>query len=236
VPPPESQQPKPSAVETVAMSEVPASVCFDMDGVLVQSEDHWVRAQREEILPTAAPNDDIPVSAITGRNYRELYPDLTADYELEISREAFEGLFEKHGERIYGEEAAFLGGAHELLDDLRDAGVALALTTSAPWDWIDVADERFDLLSKFDVAISANDIDGPGKPEPDIYERGAAELGVAPEDCWAVEDSTMGARAAVAAGMTTVGFRGDGDETDLSMVHETVDDAAALRELLLGDV
>ncbi|MEF8827970.1 MAG: HAD family phosphatase [Haloarcula sp.] len=218
------------------MSEPPAAVCFDMDGVLVQSEEHWVRAQRDDILPTAAPNDDIPVAAITGRNYREVYPDLDAEYDLEIGREAFEGLFEKHGERIYGEEATLLEGAHELLDDLRDAGVALALTTSAPWAWIDVADERFDLLSKFDVAISANDIDGPGKPEPNIYERGAAELGVAPEDCWAIEDSTMGARAAVAAGMTTVGFRGDGDETDLSMVHETADDAETLRALLLGGV
>ncbi|EMA25628.1 HAD family hydrolase [Haloarcula marismortui] len=218
------------------MSVPPAAVCFDMDGVLVQSEDHWVRAQREDILPAAAPNDDIPLSAITGRNYREVYPDLNAEYDLEISREVFEGLFEEHGERIYGDEATFLDGAHNLLDDLRDAGVALALTTSAPWAWIDVADERFDLLSKFDVAISAGDIDGPGKPEPDIYERGAAELGVAPEDCWAVEDSTAGARAAVAAGMTTVGFRGDGDETDLSMVHETADDAASLRQVLLGGV
>jgi HAD superfamily hydrolase (TIGR01509 family) len=207
-----------------------------MDGVLVQSEDHWVRAQREEILPTAAPNDDIPVSAITGRNYRELYPDLAAEYDLEISREAFEALFEDHGEKIYGEQATLLDGAHELLDDLRDAGVVLALTTSAPWAWIDVADERFDILSKFDVALSAGDIDSPGKPEPDIYERGAKELGVAPEDCWAVEDSTMGARAAVAAGMTTVGFRGDGDETDLSMVHETASDSETLRQVLLGGV
>jgi len=216
------------------MSEPPAAVCFDMDGVLVQSEEHWVRAQREDILPTAAPNDDIPVAAITGRNYREVYPDLDAEYDLEISREVFEGLFERHGKRIYSEEATVLDGAHELLDDLRDAGVALALTTSAPWDWIDVADERFDLLSKFDVAISAGDIDGPGKPEPDIYERGAAELGVAPEDCWAVEDSTAGARAAVAAGMTTVGFRGDGEATDLSMVQSLAGDAEELRAVLLG--
>ncbi len=34
--------------------------------------------------------------------------------------------------------------------------------------------------------------------------------------------------------MTTVGFRGDGDETDLSMVHETADDAASLRQVLLA--
>ena len=51
-------------------------ICFDMDGVLVQSEEFWVAEQRTHILPTTAPDDDIPVSAVTRRNYREVYDDL----------------------------------------------------------------------------------------------------------------------------------------------------------------
>ncbi|WP_254272611.1 HAD family hydrolase [Haloarcula marina] len=215
------------------MSDAPRAICFDMDGVLVMSEDHWVSIQRDHILPTAAPNDDIPLSAITGRDYTEVYPELDAEYDLAVTREEYEALFEEAGERIYREHATFLDGAHDLLADLREAGVSLALTTSAPWDWIEVIDDRFDHLRHFDAAISAQDLDGPGKPAPDIYERGAAELGVDPSECWAVEDSTAGARAAVAAGMTTVGFRGDGDETDLSMVQHLADDAESLRAVLL---
>ncbi|MBX0322325.1 HAD family phosphatase [Halomicroarcula sp. F13] len=217
------------------MSDAPTAICFDMDGVLVMSEDHWVSVQRDHILPTVAPNDDIPLSAITGRDYTEVYPDIAAEYDIEVSREEYERLFEEAGERIYRDHATLLSGAHDLLADLGAAGVGLALTTSAPWDWIDVIDERFDLLSHFDAAVSAQDVDGPGKPEPGIYERGAAELGVDPGECWAVEDSTAGARAAVRAGMTTVGFRGDGDATDLSMVHHLADDADDLRTLLLGE-
>ncbi|WP_284010777.1 HAD family hydrolase [Haloarcula pelagica] len=217
------------------MTVTPPAVCFDMDGVLVQSEDHWVSIERDHILPTAAPDDDIPVSDITGRNFREVYPDLAAEYDVVISREEFEGLFEEAGERIYGEHATLLPGAHDLLSELREAGVALALTTSAPRDWIELIDERFDLLGQFDTSVSAEEIDGPGKPEPDIYERGATELGVDPSESWAVEDSTAGARAAVGAGMTTVGFRGDGDETDLSMVDHVAGDAAELRAVLLGE-
>ena len=216
------------------MSDAPTAICFDMDGVLVQSEDHWVAIQRDHILPTVAPDDDIPLSAITGRDYTEVYPDLDAEYDLAVSREEYERLFAEAGREIYSEHATMLPGVHELLDSLRDAGVSLALTTSAPWDWIDVIDERFDLLRHFDAAISAQDIDGPGKPAPNIYERGARELGVDPADCWAVEDSTAGARAAVAAGMTVVGFRGDGEAADLSMVHHLADDAAELRAVLLG--
>ncbi|WP_262178836.1 HAD family hydrolase [Haloarcula laminariae] len=216
------------------MSDAPTAICFDMDGVLVQSEDHWARIQREHILPTVAPDDDIPLSAITGRDYTEVYPDLAAEYEMAVDREEYERLFAEAGREIYGEHATMLAGVDDLLADLRAAGIPLALTTSAPWDWIDVIEERFGLLHHFDAAVSAQDVDGPGKPEPDIYERGAEELGVAPADCWAVEDSHAGATAAVAAGMTTVGFRGDGAETDLSMVHHVAGDAAELREILLG--
>jgi len=205
-----------------------------MDGVLVQSEEHWVDIQRNHILPTVAPDDDIPLSAITGRDYTEVYPDLAKAYDMAVTREEYERLFEEAGREIYGEYATMLDGVDNLLASLREADVSLALTTSAPWDWIEVIDDRFGLLHHFDAGVSAQDIDGPGKPEPDIYERGAAELGIAPSDCWAVEDSTAGARAAVAAGMTTVGFRGDGEAADLSMVHHLADDAAELRAVLLG--
>jgi HAD superfamily hydrolase (TIGR01509 family) len=216
------------------MSDAPDAICFDMDGVLVMSEAHWVAIQRDHILPTVAPNDDIPLSAITGRDYTEVYPDLDGEYDLAVSREEYERLFEEAGREIYGEHATMLDGVDDLLQSLRAADTDIALTTSAPWDWIDVIEDRFGLLHHFDAAISAQDIDGPGKPEPHIYERGASELGVEPADCWAVEDSTAGARAAVAAGMTTVGFRGDGEAADLSMVHHLADDAAELRAVLLG--
>lgn len=216
------------------MSDTPTAICFDMDGVLVQSEDHWVRIERERILPTVAPDEDIPLSAITGRDYTEVYPDLDAEYDLAVTRGEYERLFEEAGREIYSEHATMLDGVDDLLADLREAGTSLALTTSAPWDWIDVIEDRFGLLHHFDAAISAGDIDGPGKPEPDIYERGAAELGVEPTDCWAVEDSQAGAQAAVSAGMTTVGFQGDGAATELPMVHHLAGDAAELRDVLLG--
>lgn len=218
------------------MSDAPTAICFDMDGVLVQSEDHWVTVQREHILPTVAPDDDIPLSAITGRDYTEVYPDLDEEYDLAVSREEYERLFEAAGREIYREHATMLDGVDDLLADLGAAGTSLALTTSAPWDWIDVIEDRFGLLHHFDAAISAQDIDAPGKPEPHIYERGASELGVDPDDCWAVEDSHAGARAAVAAGMTTVGFQGDGATTELSMVQHLASGTRELREVLFGEL
>lgn len=212
----------------------PAGVCFDMDGVLVQSEEFWVDVQRTHILPTAAPDDDVPVSAITGRSYTEVYPTLAAEYDVEVSRETFEALFETAAERIYGEQAPLLEGAHDLLADLESRDVRLALTTSAPRDWLALVDERFGFLDHFDAVVSAEDLDGPGKPAPGIYQRGAADLGIEPSCCVAVEDSAAGVQAATGAGLWTVGFRGDGDEADLSAANEVVTGADELRKALLG--
>jgi HAD superfamily hydrolase (TIGR01509 family) len=209
-------------------------VCFDMDGVLVQSEEYWAEREREHILPTAAPDDEIPMSAITGRNYAEIYPELEAEYDLAVTREEFEALFEAAGEEIYAEHATLLPGAHDLFSELRDREVSLALTTSSPLDWIDLVDGRFDLRPYFDAVVSAETLDGPGKPAPDIYERGVAELGLGPETCVAVEDSTAGARAASRAGLYTIGFRGDGAEADLTVADEVVEGGEELRETLLA--
>lgn len=209
-------------------------ICFDMDGVLVQSEEFWVERQRTHILPTAAPNDEIPLSAVTGRDYTEIYPDLAAEYDLAVDRAAFEALFEEAAERIYREQARLLDGAHDLLSSLRERGVALALTTSSPRAWIRLIDERFALTDRFDAVVSAEDLDAPGKPAPDIYERSAAMLGLSPGDCLAVEDSTAGVRAATTAGHYTIGFRGDGEETDLSAADTVVAGGDELRDLLLS--
>lgn len=208
-------------------------ICFDMDGVLVQSEEFWVEQQRTHILPTTAPDDEIPLAAITGRNYAEVYPELDAEYDVAVTREEFETMFEETGERIYREQARLLDGAHELLTELTARGVPLALTTSSPRDWIALIDERFGLTDHFDAVVSAEDLDGPGKPAPGIYERGAAALGLGPGDCIAVEDSTAGVQAATGAGMWTIGFHGDGDEADLTEADEVVTGIEELRGVLL---
>ena len=209
-------------------------ICFDMDGVLVHSEAFWVETERTHILPTAAPNDEIPVAAITGRNFREVYPDLVAEYDVEVSRDEFEAMFKTAAKRIYSEQAHLLERAHDLLSALSERGVPLALTTSSPRNWIGYVDDRFDLTGHFDAVVSAEDLDQPGKPEPHIYRRGAKELGATPESCVAVEDSAAGVEAAASAGLYTVGFGGDGDERALEKADEVVSGGEELADVLFG--
>mgnify|MGYP000321379767 CR=1 FL=1 len=208
------------------------AVCFDMDGVLVDSEDYWHPYEREQLLPLVG-LEDLDLDEITGMNYREIYDYLAATYEVEIDRREFLGWYEETATAIYGEEVRLLDGADELLADLRERGVTLALVSSSPHDWIDVVLDRFGL--DFDAVVSADAFDGPGKPEPGVYEHAADRVGADPADVVAVEDSVHGIESAGRAGMHVVGFRhGAADETDRTGADYVADSPTDLREYLLA--
>jgi len=84
------------------------------------------------------------------------------------------------------------------------------------------------LLDFFDVDISGRDFD-QGKPHPEMFLTGAAELGVDPEHCFVVEDAPSGVKAAKAGGMTALGLARSDDEDllaaeDADLVVTSLDD------------
>ena len=211
------------------------AVLFDMDGVIVNSERYWVELEEEEIYP-AVVEGSVATEETTGMNFREIYDYLDDRYETTASKEEFVGRYEEAAREIYGEQVEPMDGLRELAADLRDSGREVALVSSSPHDWINRALDRFDLRESFDEVISAEEIDGASKPEPDVYEYAAERVGVAPEECVAVEDSTNGVRAAKAAGMLAVGYRNQSDaELDLSEADAVAESAEELRAVLLDE-
>lgn len=208
------------------------AVCFDMDGVLVDSEDYWIELEREEVLPTVCPDDDVPIEEVSGIFYEELYDVLDEKYDVAVEFEEFVSLYDGAADEVYREHVDITPNMRDLIRDLRDRGVPVAMVTASPSDWYSIVLERFDLEGLFDAVVCSADLDGPGKPEPAIYERAAAELGVDPEAAVAVEDSLHGTTAAHRAGMTVVGFgvgEAGGGLADADVVAET---PAQLREQL----
>lgn len=208
-------------------------VLFDMDGVIVDSENYWVEREREELLP-AVVEEDVPVSEITGMNYKEIYEYLDSNYTTLVDRPEYIDRFEEIANEIYTEHAELMPGFRELLDALHDDGVRTAIVSSSPPDWIETVTERFD-LEGFDEIVSAEHIDGPGKPEPAIYEHAAREMGVEPADCIVVEDSEHGVESAAAAGAYTIAYETPtNDDHDHSAADESVSGPEELRERLLA--
>jgi HAD superfamily hydrolase (TIGR01509 family) len=209
------------------------ALLFDMDGVVVDSEDYWHRAEREELLPAVLSGDQPDLDEITGMPYREIYAYLDANYETTVSEAEFVDLYDETAETVYRERVDLLDGFGEVRDAAREAGVPVGLVFSSPPTWIGYVLNRFGL--EFDLTLSDDDVAGPGKPEPRIYEAAADRLGVDAADCVAVEDSENGSLAASRAGMTVIGYRvSHNTETDLSACDVVPDGPDSLREELLG--
>lgn len=202
------------------------AVLFDMDGVLVDSERHWVERERESILP-AAVEGTVDPSEITGMNVSDLYDYLREHYGVREDRESFVGRYDEAAGTVYGESVALLAGFESLAAALSGTGVRLALVSSSPVRWIDIVRGRFD-LGAFGAVVSADHVDR-GKPAPDVYELAAERLGVAPGDGVAVEDSEHGVAAARGAGCSCIGYAARTSRARLTEADRVVSTPAELR-------
>ncbi|SDL88074.1 haloacid dehalogenase superfamily, subfamily IA, variant 3 with third motif having DD or ED [Halogranum gelatinilyticum] len=208
-------------------------VLFDMDGVIVDSETYWHAFEEETLFPETLAGDHPDLDEVTGMNYREIYDYLETNYEPTITKTEFIELYNETATKIYGEQVALMDGFDALTDTLRDRGAKLAIVSSAPKSWIETTVDRFS-LGPFDLVLSAEDIDAPGKPEPHIYEHAASEIDADPADCIVVEDSENGVTSASRAGAYVVGYRtGPNAETDLSLADVVVNGPEELRAELL---
>ncbi|MFB6109675.1 MAG: HAD family hydrolase [Halodesulfurarchaeum sp.] len=211
------------------------AVVFDMDGVIVDTERYWLEAEGE-ILDAALPEDhDVDPRDVTGINVHEQYERLAAEYDLQVSKETYFERFDREAEGVYA-RADLLPGFHDLLGAIRDRSVPIGLATSSYPRWIDIVFERHDLGGRFEEVLSAANLDGPGKPDPLIYETIAGRLGVAPGELLVVEDSENGIAAAASAGAHTIAYapHGTEDGVDRSPADEVVGTPEKLRERVLA--
>lgn len=206
------------------------AVCFDMDGVLVDTEPHWHDLWQEVVFPEAVSGEPT-LDDVTGRSYPESLRDLDAEYGLERDVAYYEDLLTAEAASLYTSDAGGPAAVHDLFDAIRDRGVAVAVVSSAPRAWIEGVVDRFD-LGPLDALVSAEAVAGPGKPAPEVYEHAAAELGVDPSACVVVEDSGNGVRSAAAAGATVIRYACSGECGPLPGADAVADDPAALERIL----
>ncbi|MEU6458381.1 HAD-IA family hydrolase [Streptomyces sp. NPDC047065] len=182
-----------------ATTVLPArALLLDMDGTLVNSDAAVERVWRRWADRNGLDGDEV-MKVVHGRQGYASMALLLPDRPME----------QNHADnaRMLAEETAdtegvvAIPGAQEFLASLR--GLPHALVTSA-----DVALSTARMaaagLAQPDVRVTAESV-GASKPDPEGFLKGAAELGIAPEDCVAFEDSGAGIAAARAAGMRVVG-------------------------------
>lgn len=180
-------------------------ILFDMDGVLVDSEEFILKAAMaffSEIGVETKPEDFTPFVG-TGE---DRYLGGVADQygvQIDITR-AKERTYELYDQLCRGNLSA-MDGVHEYITWCRDKGLKTALATSADKVKMLVNLREIGLESKyFDFMINGLDIERK-KPFPDIYIAAAKGIGIPAEHCMVIEDAVSGVKAAKAAGCSCVG-------------------------------
>ncbi|MFI0092043.1 HAD family hydrolase [Streptomyces bobili] len=182
-------------------------VVFDNDGVLVDSEpisNRLLAAYLTELGHPTSYEDSI-------RDYMGSAMHRIHDLVLERSGERlpadFDDVFHSRVFAAFERELRPVPGATDVLEKLTADGVPYCVASSGSHERIRVGHRATGLDRWFEDAriFSAQDV-GKGKPAPDLFLHAAERMGVAPERCVVVEDSPLGVRAAVAAGMDVYGF------------------------------
>jgi HAD superfamily hydrolase (TIGR01509 family) len=215
----------------------PSAVVFDNDGLLLDTEEAWTRAEQT-------------LFAGLGREFTVEHKRTLIGSSRSLAAAKLETILERpgDGEALMDElhelvmEEALHGvaprpGAVELLARLTDTGIPLAVASNSERAFLERTLGGAGLLhdGPFAAIVSANDIEQP-KPAPDIYLEACARLGVAPGQAAALEDSAIGVASAAAAGMFVIGvpyFPGTEIE-GASMLADGLADPAVARALGLS--
>jgi HAD superfamily hydrolase (TIGR01509 family) len=182
-------------------------VIFDNDGVLVDSEPISNR---------------LLAAYLTELGHPTSYEDSIRDYMGSAMHRVHELVLDRTGKRLphdfddvfharvfaaFERELKPVAGAGDVLEKLTADGTPYCVASSGSHERIRVGHRTTGLDRWFDESriFSSQDV-GRGKPAPDLFLYAAERMGAAPERCVVVEDSPLGVRAALAAGMDVYGF------------------------------
>jgi HAD superfamily hydrolase (TIGR01509 family) len=178
------------------------AVVFDLDGVLLQSEEVWDAVRERYVRERGGRYDEEVQRAMMGMSAPEwsryLHEEAGVREEPEdINRDVVERMLE-----AYRSELPLLPGAVATIRRIADA-FPLALASSSNREVFEEVLELASIAGCFRATVSSEEVER-GKPAPDVYLEAARRLGVDPTRCAAVEDSHAGIRSAKFAGMRVV--------------------------------
>jgi len=208
----------------------PAAVIFDFDGIVLDSETPEYESHRriyQRCGVTLTVDEWCGVIGTWSEGHDEQwFKRLCAQSSGAPDREAYFAERRQIFEAIV--PAAPMRGVRELLMQLRDAGVAAAIASSAPARWVVGAVDRLGIRPLFAAVVTGDEV-AHRKPAPDVYLEAARRLGVDPGRSVAIEDSEPGITAACAAGMKVIAIpHWLTERHDLSAAHLTVAHAGEL--------
>src|SRR3954469_3717285 len=195
------------------------TIIFDCDGVLVDSEplSNAALAATLTDLGMATPAGGAP------RRYKgRAWASVEADVAARAGGNAPAGLAERYREAMFAAFARDLRPVPGVEAALDAIGLPVCVASSGEHEKMRYTLGQTGLLARFEGRLfSATDVEH-GKPAPDLFLHAAARMGWDPATTAVVEDSPVGARAGVAAGMTVFGYARETDPAELAAAGAAV--------------
>nr|WP_294859471.1 HAD family phosphatase [uncultured Fluviicola sp.] len=187
------------------MSLNPKAFLFDLNGTMIDDMDFHLKVWNKIL------NDDLKAGLTKEEVKQQMYG---KNHELldrvfgegTLSEEIIE-LYSLRKEELYrelyGPHLELIPGLRELFEAARMSGISMAIGSAANRFNIDFVLDNLAIRSYFQAIVGAEDVI-ESKPNPEVFLKGAALLGVEPESCIVFEDVPKGAEAALNAGMKVI--------------------------------
>lgn len=208
------------------------AVLFDMDGVMIDSEFVYMKYLLEfakEKNPSVTMEDITPM---VGRSRQDSW---TVMERAVKNGENWETLIREWADRdVYSKidyRKIFRTEMKTTVQELKRRGYRIALVSSTGSKLIARIVEEVGMRPEFDLIVSGKQFK-QSKPNPEIYHYTAKTLGIREEECFVVEDSTVGIEAAYRAGMTIAGLKDDRFGFDQSKADYHIDSIADILQYL----
>ena len=208
------------------------AVIFDMDGVVVDSEPRHEQAFLQ-VVKEIGHGDRLALqfADYVGRSDQQLWVDFVAAHKPVQTLEQLLAMKRQRVVEIIRRDQPIFDGLPELVERLA-ATYLLGLASGSESLVIEEVLALRGLRRFFTAVVSASEVK-QGEPAPDIFFRAAELLGVAPADCWVIEDSKPGIAAGLAAGMRVVAITNTHTAAELAHATHVVSTYQEVAELLV---
>lgn len=209
------------------------AIIFDMDGVIVDSEEMQQKAYCEAFRKQGVIISPDDYFENTGR--KDAFQRIAGKYNRKVD---FDSLYNDKNKKYHETIDAGIqpvAGLKNLLELIKGNLLKIGLASASSLMNINFILNKLKIVELFDVIVGI-DLVKRGKPYPDIFLLAAERLNVIPKECIVIEDSPNGVKAAKKAGMRCIGFTGTHNkEVNLSEADITVDDLRKISsEILFG--
>ncbi len=202
------------------------AVVFDLDGVIVDSEQVWDEVREAYVVETGGRYSERATREMMGMSSPEWSTYMSEELAVPGTPEEINAAIVERMLARYGEAPPLIPGAVEAVRRIA-ARWPLAIASSSNPELIEVVVRAAGLGDVFGIAVSSQEVPR-GKPAPDVYLEAARRLGVEPPAGGAVEDSHNGIRSAKAAGMRVVAVPNPHFPPD--------DEAMAAADVVIGSI